>query len=254
MPIYETHCHLNHSQFDNDLHDVLNRAVEANVGRLLVVGFDLTSSRRAVSLAADQPALRTAVGIHPEDVVEWSQSARDELINLVRNNRLLVTAWGEIGLDYHWETYSRNRQRTVFIEQLDIASSLDLPVIIHCRDAYDDTLDVLAEHGKSRGVLHCFTGTAAQAERGLALGFHIGVGGVVTYKNSADVREMVRTLPLDRILIETDCPFLAPQQWRGKRNEPAYLTAVVAKLAEVFGRFPFEIEDQTWNNAEALFG
>jgi TatD DNase family protein len=227
MPIYETHCHLNHKQFEGDYVDVIERANHANIKRLLVVGFDLPSSRRALSITKFHPALRASVGIHPEDGDQWSEQTREEFTDLCRSNPDKIVAWGEIGLDYHWKTHEPDFQKVVFNRQLEVAQELNLPVIIHCRDAYDDTLEVLQRSGTVRAVLHCFSGTVEQALRAVSLGFYIGIGGVITYKNAANVRDVAATIPRDRIVIETDSPFLSPQPFRGKRNEPAYLSAVV---------------------------
>jgi TatD DNase family protein len=255
MAIYETHCHLNHEQFDADYALVVERALTANIRRLLVVSYDMPSSRRALSLSLSLPNVFAAIGIHPDDAGSWSDSAKDELTGLFRSHPKNIIAWGEIGLDYHWNTHDHAVQKRVFVEQLAAARELDLPVIIHCRDAYDDTLDILEGFGASRSVVvHCFTGTVDQARRAVALGCYIGLGGVLTYKNAANVRAIAEEIPLARILLETDSPYLAPQQWRGKRNEPAYLTAVAAKLAELRGLSVDEIESTTWQNATTLFG
>jgi TatD DNase family protein len=254
MAIFETHCHLNHAQFESDCDSVIDRADQANVRRLLVVSYDLASSRRAVNLANKYAQINTAVGIHPEDASEWSDLTQGELVALCESNPGSIVAWGEIGLDYHWKTHEPDFQKRVFVEQLKTARTLGLPVIIHCREAYDDTLNILEDFGADRVVVHCFAGTVEQALRAVSLGYYIGIGGVLTYRNAADVRDIAVQIPVDRILIETDSPFLAPQKWRGKRNEPAYLTAVVSKLAELLEKSADEIEEITWNNAVSLFG
>jgi TatD DNase family protein len=254
MAIYETHCHLNHPQFDTDGDDVIVRASESNVKRLLVVSYDLASSRRALHLAQSHETLSAAIGIHPEDANEWNDAVREELLGFCKSYPKQVIAWGEIGLDYHWKTYEPSLQKKVFIEQLAAAREASLPVIIHCREAYDDTLDILEECNAMRVVVHCFAGTVEQSLRAVSLGFYIGIGGVLTYKSAANVVQIAEQIPADRILIETDSPFLSPQPWRGKRNEPAHLTAVVSKLSEVLGKTTDEIEQITWNNATALFG
>jgi TatD DNase family protein len=254
MAIYETHCHLNHPQFDDDLEQAIQRALDADVQRLLVVSYSLATCRRAVALAHAYPPLCSAIGIHPEDAAEWNDSTKAELIDLCLSKRETIAAWGEIGLDYHWNTHPHDVQKSVFIDQLVAARSLNLPVIIHCRDAYDDTLDILEQFGADRVVVHCFTGTLDQALRAVSLGYYIGIGGVITYKNAADIREIARQIPLDRMLVETDSPFLAPQSWRGKRNEPAHIVAVVEKLAEVLNMTIEDVQQVTWQNATNLFG
>jgi len=254
MAIYETHCHLNHERFADDFDQSIQRALDENIRRLLVVSYDLESSRRAANLSQSYEPLRSAIGVHPEDAGQWSDETRDQLLALHSNPSSKVVAWGEIGLDYHWRTFTDEFQKSVFTEQLKLARSLNLPVVIHCREAYDDTLDLLESFGSIAGVVHCFTGTVEQAQRAVSLGFHIGVGGVVTYKNAQDVRSIVEQIPLNRILLETDSPFLTPQPWRGKRNEPAYILAVVEKVAELLAIPPEDVEAATWDNAAALFG
>jgi TatD DNase family protein len=254
VAIYETHCHLNHEQFADDWEDVLGRAQSANVRRLLVVGYDIASSRRAVYLASANADLRSAVGIHPEAADEWSSTVSFELIEMHRAHTDTVLAIGEIGLDYYWKTVDPVLQKDVFAQQLALAESLSLPVIVHCREAYDDTLDIIERFPKSRGVLHCFTGSTDQAQRALALGFYIGVGGIATFKNSNNVRSTIKTVPIDRLLLETDSPFLAPQAWRGKRNEPSHLPTIVTKMSEVLVVPETEVEATTWQNAVNLFG
>ncbi len=253
MAIYETHCHLNHPQFESDLDQVLQRAEASGIGRLLVVGYDMASSRRAISMANTHPNVVASIGIHPEDCSDWTDDNRDELISLANSGSSKSAAWGEIGLDFHWKTHDPEVQKKVFVQQLEIAKELNLPVIIHCRDAYDETIDILEACGTTRAVLHCFTGSVVQAQRAVSLGFSLGVGGVITYKNASDVREAAAAVPLDRILLETDSPFLAPQPWRGKRNEPSYITAVTAKLAELHGLSPDKIAEATWENAASFF-
>lgn len=250
----DTHCHLNHSDFEEDWQAALERARSADVRRLLVVGFDLPSSRRAVSLAQQEPDLQAVIGIHPESSGEWSADTLAELNRMLRDAGAKVAAWGEIGLDYHWETVSRQGQRAVFAEQIEAANTACLPIVIHCRDAYGDLLPILREANAERVVLHCFTGTWDEAKAGLDLGYYLGFGGIVTFKKSDDLREVARRTPLDRILLETDSPYLAPQKWRGKRNEPAYITEVARVVADLHGLSPTEIAQITTANADRLFG
>lgn len=250
----DTHCHLNHSDFEDDWQAVLERARSADVRRLLVVGFDLPSSRRAVSIAQQEPDLQAVIGIHPESAGEWSADTLAELNSLHREAGIKVAAWGEIGLDYHWETVSRERQQAVFAEQIEAANDANLPIVIHCRDAYSDLLPILAEGGAKRVVLHCFTGTWEEAKAALDSGYYLGFGGIVTFKKSDDLREVARQTPLDRILLETDSPYLAPQKWRGKRNEPAYITEVARVIADLHNLSPAKIAEITSASAAALFG
>ncbi len=250
----DTHCHLNHAEFEEDWLAALERAREADIGRLLVVGFDLPSSRRAVFLAQQEPELQAVIGIHPESAADWSEEAKAELLALRREAGAKVAAWGEIGLDYHWESVPRERQKSIFIEQIALATAEDLPIVIHCRDAYPDVMDILRETGAKRVDLHCFTGAWDEAKAALDAGYYLGFGGIVTFKKSDQLRQVVRQTPLERILLETDSPYLAPQAWRGKRNEPSYITEVARVVAELHGITPAKIAEITSENASRLFG
>lgn len=256
MRICDTHCHLNLAVYDDDREDVLRRAQEAGVSNFLIIGFDVESSRRAVALSSP-PAMWAAIGIHPESGEEWTEATRLLLHDLYRANPQKIAAYGEIGLDYHWETLPRDRQQQIFHEQIAFAATLSarLPLIIHCRDAFDDVLTVLRNSGTQNPVvMHCFTGDTEAARRCLDLGCYLGLGGVVTYKKSEPIRDAVASAPLDRLILETDCPYLAPQKWRGKRNEPSYITAVAETVAAVRGVSVEEIVEATTRNAAALFG
>jgi len=258
MELIDTHCHLNHHQYDDDREAVMDRAAQANVRRLLVIGFDLDSSRRAVDLALLNDRLLAVIGIHPESGDEWTSETRAALLDLYAAAAGRVVAYGEIGLDYHWESVPRDRQKVIFAEQIDFAASLrpnPLPVIIHCRDAMDDVLDVLAaSQTKCPIVMHCFTGDVDTARRCLDAGYYLGIGGVATFKKTDDVRAAIVYAPMDRLILETDCPYLAPQKWRGKRNEPSYITAVAETVALVKGMSVAEVAASTTANAVKLFG
>lgn len=254
MGLTDTHCHLNHSDFDADCVEAIQRAREAGVTRLLVIGCDLASSRFAVRLAVDNHDVQAAIGIHPESAGEWSPDVREDLVAVVKQSAPNIVAWGEVGLDYYWDSVSKDVQLRAFEEQIEIAKELSLPLIIHCRDAFSDVLDVLDDHNNPAAVLHCFTGSASEASRAIDDGYYIGVGGIATFKKSDSLREIVRALPLDRILLETDSPYLAPQQRRGKRNEPAYVAYVAETLAPQFGLTMLEFANVTSANADRLFG
>ncbi len=256
MRFIDTHCHLNHPDFDGDRAAVRARASEAGVSRLLVIGYDEASSRRAALLAGDD-GLYAAVGIHPEAAGEWGDEAAAHLRALYDDNPVKIVACGEIGLDYHWDTVPRPRQRDAFAAQIAWAASLrpDLPLIIHCRDAQDDVLGVLGESATvAPVVMHCFTGDTAAAQACLGRGYYLGIGGVATFKKSDAVRAAVAHAPLDRLLLETDCPYLAPQARRGRRNEPSYLPSIAQTVADV-KNLPLEtVAQATTANAVALFG
>ena len=255
MQFIDTHCHLNHEDFDGDGPEALRRARDSGVTRLLVIGYDEASSRRAAEMAA-APGLYAAIGIHPEAAGEWGDDTAARLRKLWEATPGKVVACGEIGLDYHWDTVPRPQQQSVFAAQITWAQTLrpDLPLIIHCREAQDDVLAVLAEGQTSAPiVMHCFTGDTAAARACLDRGYFLGIGGVATFKKSDALREAIAHAPLERLLLETDCPYLAPQPWRGRRNEPSYLPAVAQTVADVKG-LPLEaVADVTTATARALF-
>lgn len=230
--LFDTHCHLDVAAFDNDREDVYARARAAHVTRFLNPAYDLESSRRAIKQASGHPEVYAAVGIHPNDIGSFSKDTIAELIELSKDPK--VVAVGEIGLDYYWKTFTPEQQQQAFRDQLQMARRLNLPVIIHCRDAYDDTLDILASSADGIPVLlHSFAGATRHAERALRLGYYFGIGGPVTFKNAASLRTAVSSIPLDRIMLETDSPYLAPQPHRGKRNEPSLLPLIAQRVADI---------------------
>jgi TatD DNase family protein len=252
--LFDTHCHLDVEKFDPDRADVFARAHAAGVTRFLNPAYDGESSRRAAALAAARADVFAAVGVHPNSAGEWSAALCDELRALAQAQRGRVTAIGEIGLDYHWNTFDAATQKAVFVAQLALARELDLPVIIHCREAYADTLDILAAEWRDRPlVLHSFAGDESDLRRALDLGFHIGISGPVTYPSAATTRAVVRAAPADRLLLETDAPYLAPQKHRGKRNEPAFLRHVALKVAEVREEMLDDLAQRTTANALSFF-
>lgn len=255
MELFDTHCHLNHPDYDEDREETAVRARAAGVSMMLTIGYDMPSSRRAAALTTME-GVHAAIGVHPESAREWSPETEAELRALWRDSAGRVAAYGEIGLDYHWDTQPRDHQQQVFSEQIAFAASLDprLPLIIHCRDAQDDVLRILRESAPAAPVvMHCFTGDTDAARACLDAGCRLGIGGVSTYKKSAALREAIAYAPLDRLLLETDCPYLAPQRWRGKRNEPSYLTAVVAVVAEARGISLDDVAQATTANAREVF-
>jgi len=261
----DTHCHLNHEDFRVDEAAVRARAQAAQVTRLLCIGYDEASSRRAVLLARSIPDIFAAIGLHPDAGADWGDDAQSRLRTLYHDSRARIAAYGEIGLDYHWDTLPRARQQNVFGAQIAFAASLapTLPLIIHCREAQIDPhrtaqTDVLSLLHASKTsapiVMHCFTGDWESARTCLDAGCFLGIGGVATFKKSQALREAVARAPLDRLLLETDCPYLAPQAWRGKRNEPSYLPAVAQAVADAKGLPLQAVADATTANALSLFG
>jgi TatD DNase family protein len=247
----DTHVHLNHSDFSGDLDGVVKRAQQAGVTRMVNIGYDLASSLATISLTERYPFVYGAVGVHPHDAKTYDDKVEQELERMVDKEK--VVAIGEIGLDFYRDLTPRDKQREVFARQLDLARNKNMPVVIHCRDAFEDVVAILQDRGKHyRGIFHAFSGDESMARRVLDLGFHIGVGGVVTFKNS-NLAEVVAKMPKHAIVLETDCPYLAPMPFRGKRNEPAYLVHVVKKILQVTGETADELTTRTdYNFANAL--
>ena len=250
----DTHCHLEDENFSSDRAEVLERAKIAGVERIINFGSTFQSSIAVTELAKTFSELYAGVGIHPEEIDDFDDKTCARLAALAADKK--VIAIGEIGLDYHWEKDSQRRliQQKIFIEQLDLARQLNLPVCVHDRDAHADTLKILQTEARDlRGVLHCYSGSVETAREVFKLGWFIGVDGPLTFKNSAKLPEVVKAAPRDRLLIETDAPYLAPTPHRGKRNEPAYVVAVAKKLAELRGETLEEVAEYTAANAKELY-
>ena len=251
----DTHCHLDDEKFAEDLIEVIERAKSAGVTRIINFGGDFRTSNNAVNLT-EHEGLFAGVGIHPEEIDDYTANddAEYKLVELAKKNK--VVAIGEICLDYHWEKDSSRRliQQKIFIAQLDLARQLNLPVCVHDRDAHGDTLKILQTEAKGlRGVLHCYSGSLEISREIFKLDWFIGVDGPLTFKNSAKLPEVVKAAPRDKILIETDAPYLAPVPFRGKRNEPAYVVEVAKKLAELRGETLDEVAAYTSANAKNLY-
>ena len=251
----DTHTHLNEPRFAEDFLVVRDRAALAGVAQLVVVGYDLPTSHDALHIAAQFSAHGdgAAVGIHPHDAANASPDALSEIRRLAESPS--VVAIGETGLDYHYDNSPRETQKDVFRAHIRIGKDLGLPLIMHCREAYDDLYSVLEEENGSEagGVVHCFWGTAEDAARFVERGFFLGVGGGVTFPKSEDLRQTLLTVPRDRLLLETDCPYMAPIPHRGKRNEPAYLPHVAQRLADLFEVSVERIVAETTENALRCF-
>ncbi len=250
--LFDTHAHLDDGRFENDLEDVIGRAREAGVERMISVGADLPSSERAISIAGAHEDIYASVGFHPHGAVEFTEEYAGRLTEMCSREK--VVAVGEIGLDYYKDYSPREAQRIAFRRMLELALEVDLPVIVHNRDSADDCLDIMSKfRGKIRGVAHCFSGNQAVADRFLDLGFYISFSGTVTFPNAKKLADVARIVPDDRILIETDCPYLAPQQQRGRRNEPAWVGYVAERIAELRGIDLSLIAEITTRNSEELF-
>jgi len=253
--LIDTHCHYNHEAFDTDRAEAIQRAREAGVGRAVVIGYDLASSAWAVQLTEEFPELYAAVGIHPNDAAEATPEGLLRLEVLAAHPK--VVALGEIGLDFHWNVEPPERQRAALREQLHLARQLGLPIVLHTRLSDREVVAALEEEGGTwRGILHCFGGDPEVARRALAVGLHLGLGGVLTFKNARQLQETTRTLPLERVVLETDAPYLTPMPHRGRirRNEPCYLPFVARHLAALRGLSEDEIAAITTRNATALLG
>ncbi len=251
VSFFDTHTHLNVEAFAPDLPQVLQRARSQGVERMLIVGFDLPSSEAALDLARAQ-GLHAAVGIQPHYAGETGSRELEMLRRLAGQPG--VVALGEIGLDYYRDRAPRPAQRALFRKQLALALELGLPVVIHAREAFGDLLEELRQAGPGlRGVMHCFSGTPQEAYAFLELGLYISIAGPVTYPRATRLAEVVRLVPRDRLLLETDCPWLPPQRHRGQRNEPAYLLEIAQEVAVLRGETLEEIARNTTENARALF-
>ena len=253
MPIFDTHAHYDADRFDSDRDALLSAMPGVGVGLVLDPGCDLPSSRAAAELAERYPHVYAAVGIHPENCGDFVPEHMDALRQLAREPK--VVAIGEIGLDYYWpENPPRDFQQQVFRAQLELALELNLPVIIHDREAHGDSLAIVKEYPALRGVFHCYSGSVEMARELLALGWYLGFDGPVTYKNARKTVEVAEMVPLDRILIETDSPYMSPVPLRGKRNDSRNVFYIAEKLAQIKGMTTEELARLTMENGKSLFG
>ena len=254
--LYDTHAHLNDEAFAEDAESALHRALDAGVTKINIVGCDPRMSAMAVEMAEKYEAVYAVVGIHPSDADKYDGAMEEQLRRWSAQEK--VVAIGEIGLDYHFEDdIDHDIQRDVFRRQLRLARELQMPVVIHSRDAMEDTVRIIREEqpeGGFRGVFHCFSGSWEQAKVCLDLGFYIGFDGPLTFKNSKKLPKVASEMPLDRLLIETDCPYMAPEPVLGRRNEPVHVKHIAAKVAELRGISVEEAERVTYENGCRLFG
>lgn len=250
----DSHCHLTHDKFDPDREDVLERAREAGIEAILTIGVDPDDAKLARDLAHDKEMVYASAGMHPHEALHYNSVALARILQLANEEK--VIAIGEIGLDYHYDHSPRDKQKTVFRELTAAALQVNRPVIIHTREAEDDTVRILEEEGKGelRGVIHSFTGSMEMMQRCVELGFYIGLNGIVTFPRSEDLQEVVREIPAGRILIETDAPYLSPAPHRGRRNEPARVVDVCRTVAEIRGVQEETIARRTRENFRDLFG
>lgn len=251
--LVDSHCHLDYPEFA-DLAEVVRRADAAGVGAMLTIGTELSRFPAVLAVAESQPNIYCTVGVHPHEAGNGDMVVLDELLRLAAHPK--VVGFGETGLDYFYERSPRTEQQQSFRIHIDAARRLQLPLIVHTRDADDDTMDILKEEmkqGAFPGLIHCFSASAAFAAEAVELGFYISVSGIVTFNKAQNVRDAIKDVPLDRFLVETDAPYLAPIPFRGKPNEPAYTRYTAAKLAEIKGVSEDEIEAVTTDNFYRLF-
>lgn len=251
--LIDSHAHLQWEDFNSDIKDVISNASKSGVNVIINIGYNLEACRKALKLADDHSGLYAAIGIHPHNAGSLNMDTLDHLIKLSKHPK--VVAVGEIGLDYYRNLSPKEIQRKVFERQINLADELDLPIVIHSRDAQNDTLEILTKYRDKikSGVMHCFSGSLETAKRCIRLGLYISIAGPVTYPNAHRVHELVRKIPLKNILIETDCPWLAPQPKRGKRNEPAFLIYTAHKISELKKVPLTDLAEITTRNAGQLF-
>ena len=250
--IFDTHAHYDDEQFDTDRDDLLNTMAENGVGTIVNVSAAYESCERVVRMAQRYPFMYAAVGVHPDEVGSLDDEKFDGLKKLFKNDK--VVAVGEIGLDYYWDNESHKLQKEWFIRQLELARELNLPINVHSREAAQDTMQVIKEYGKGLdGVIHCYSYSKEMAQEYVKMGFFIGIGGVVTFKNARRLKETAETVPLSAIVLETDCPYLAPEPYRGKRNDSSLIKYTAEKIAEMKGITYEEVVRRTEENARKLY-
>ncbi len=251
--IFDTHAHYDDGQFDEDRAELLASMAENGVGTIVNVSASYASCERVTDMARDYPFLYAAVGVHPDEVGDLNEESFARMKALFTREK--VVAVGEIGLDYYWEKESHEIQKKWFIRQLELAGELGLPVVIHSREAAADTMEIMKRYAKGlKGVIHCYSYSREMAKEYVKMGFYIGVGGVVTFKNARKLKETVEEIPLASIVLETDCPYLAPVPYRGKRNHSAYIRYVAEEVARLKGLSCEEVIRQTEKNAKELYG
>jgi len=252
--LFDTHVHLNDDQYAEDLDEVIARAKKSGVEYMVVVGFDRKTIEKALEIINEHEFIYASVGWHPVDAIDMTEDDLIWLEEIAAHPK--VVALGEMGLDYHWDKSPKEIQKEVFRKQIRLAKKIKMPIIIHNRDATQDIIQILQEENAEEvgGIMHCFSGSAEVAKQCLDLNFYISLGGPVTFKNAKKPKEVAIQVPLDRLLIETDCPYLAPHPYRGKRNEPSYVRLVAEQIADLKGMNLEEVVDITTANAKKVFG
>lgn len=250
--LIDTHAHLNSEKFLDAIDETVARAHQAGIERIVVVGFDRETNRDAIKLADQYENIFAVVGWHPVDAIDFTEEDLQEIERLAGHEK--VVAIGEMGLDYYWDKSPKEIQDEVFRKQIRLAKQLELPIVVHNRDATEDLMRILDEEGASEvgGIMHCFSGSVETAMKCIDMNFYISFAGPVTFKNAKQPKEVALNVPLDRILIETDCPYLAPHPHRGKQNEPAYVSLVAEEIATIKGLTYEEVAEATTDNAKRL--
>lgn len=253
IQLFDTHAHLDASQFDDDREEMIQRARDAGVELIVNIGFDRHTIPTTMELIEKYDFIYAAIGWHPVESIHMQEGDLEWIEQLCQHPK--VVAIGEIGLDYHWDTSPKDVQERVFREQIRLAKKLKMPIVIHNRDAHADVVRILKEEGASEvgGIMHCFSGSVEIAKQCLDMNFYISFGGPVTFKNARVPKEVLKEVPLDRLLIETDCPYLAPHPNRGKRNEPSFVTLVAETVAEIKGKTLEEIAKITTDNGRKCY-
>ena len=250
--IFDTHAHYDDTQFDSDREELLTSMPELGVTTIVNVSSTLKSCEKCVELARKYPYVYAAVGVHPDEVGALNEETFAGMEALLGHDK--VVAVGEIGLDYYWDNESHEVQKKWFVRQLELARRHHLPIIIHSREAAADTMEIMKAHAQGLdGVIHCYSYSREQAEEYVKMGFYIGIGGVLTFKNAKKLKEVAAAIPLERIVLETDCPYLAPEPFRGKRNQSSYIRYVAEKLAEIKGITAEEVIAVTEENAKKMY-
>ena len=249
---FDTHAHYDDGAFDSDREELLLKLAKDDVGLIIDPGCDVLSSRKALELAEKFPFLYAAVGLHPEELDKYSPESFEEICSMARHPRCV--AIGEIGLDYYWDASHKEEQKALFRRQIELALELDKPVIVHDREAHGDCLEIVRDYPGLRGVFHCYSGSAEMAKELVKLGWYLGFDGPVTYKNARKALEVLELCPMDRMLMETDSPYLSPVPMRGKRNDSSNLKYVAEKIAQVKGISPEQAAAITLENGCRLFG
>lgn len=255
MRIFDTHAHYDDKRFDEDREGLIESLKDGNVGAVVNIGVSLESSQFTVNMTKKYDHVYGTVGVHPSDIFEMEETDEIPLLKRMAEENKKIVAIGEIGLDYHYDNIVESVQQKWFVEQMHLAKDLKLPIVVHSRDAAKDTLDIMKAEkaGEIGGVIHCYSYSVEQARDYLNMGFYFGIGGVLTFKNAKKLREVVDYVPLDKIVLETDSPYLSPEPFRSKRNYSAYLSYVAEKIAEIKKIDVDEVYNTTWNNAHELY-